>query len=320
MTTWSNYVDFIKSKGNIDGCMIISSDNGALWANSPDDFYLRTYKANIIQEDGSEQEEQVNEAINVISLIQGKTPFQGLRINGGKKQQVLRNFIDDTSKLRVIYGKFPQGGSCLAHAGKCILIATFSEIAGHTSVGCNEVLQLMAKYLADSTWPEGLEGSIDNPISGDGTITWQPYIDTMLIGKGNVSQALICSKVDGKIWASTPDFALKIYEADIAQDDGTDKKETVNESKNLLTLMNGTKPLQGLRINSIKYQILQSFHDKEGSNCYTVYGKYRKEGLCIVATTKAIIIGTYDEMKGHTSAECNAAVMEVGKHLISQKS
>ena len=320
MTTWCNYVDFIKSKGNIDGCMIISSDKGALWANSPDDFYLRTYKANIIQEDGSEQEEQVNEAINVISLIQGKTPFQGLRINGGKKQQVLRNFIDDTSKLRVIYGKFPQGGSCLAHAGKCVLIATFSEIAGHTSVGCNEVLQLMAKYLADSIWPEGLEGSIDNPISGDGTITWQPYIDTMLIGKGNVSQALICSKVDGKIWASTPDFALKIYEADIAQDDGTDKKETVNESKNLLTLMNGTKPLQGLRINSIKYQILQSFHDKEGSNCYTVYGKYRKEGVCIVATNKAIIIGTYDEMKGHTSAECNSSVMEVGKHLFSQKS
>ena len=313
MTTWSNYVDFMKSKGNIDGCMIISSDTGALWSNSPNDFYLRIYKANIIQEDGSEQEEQVNEAINIVSLIQGKTPFHGLRINGGKKQQILRNFIDETTKLKVIYGKFPQGGSCIAHAGKCILIATFSELAGHTSVGCNEILQIMAKYLADSTWPEGIEGSNDD--SGDGTITWQPYIDTMLLGKGNISQALICSKVDCKIWASTPDFLLKIYEADIAQDDGSDKKETVNESKNLITLMNGTKPSQGLRINSIKYQIIKSFNDQEGSSCYTVYGKYRKEGICIVATNKAIIIGTYDEMKGHTSAECNTSVMEVGKHL-----
>ena len=315
MTTWINYCDFIKSKGNIENCMIISSNTGALWANIPDSFYLRIYKCNIIQEDGNELEEQVNEALNIISLIQGKTPFQGLRINGGKKQQILRNFIDDNSKLRVIYGKFPQGGSCVAHAGKCIIIATFSEVAGHTSVGCNEVIQLMAKYLADSTWPEGLEGSNDDVISGDGTMTWQPYIDTMLVGKGNISQALICSKADGKIWASTKDFSFKTYEADITQDDGSDKKETVNEWKNLLILMNGTKPSQGLRINHIKYQILQSFNDTEGSNCYTVYGKYKKEGICIVATSKVIIIGTYDEMKGHTSAECNASVMEVGKHL-----
>lgn len=49
-TTWSHYIDFMKSRGNIENIMIISSDTGALWACSPEEFYLREYKAIINQE------------------------------------------------------------------------------------------------------------------------------------------------------------------------------------------------------------------------------------------------------------------------------
>jgi len=49
MTTWQSYVDFMKSKGNLQEIMIVSAETGALWAGTPD-FQLREYKANIIQE------------------------------------------------------------------------------------------------------------------------------------------------------------------------------------------------------------------------------------------------------------------------------
>jgi hypothetical protein len=65
----------------------------------------------------------------------------------------------------------------------------------------------MAKYLLQISWPTGTE----DPSAGGGGIaaaTWQPYIETMLVGKGDIDHALICSKADGTIWASTPDFGV----------------------------------------------------------------------------------------------------------------
>lgn len=190
-------------------------------------------------QDGTDVEETVNEAHNLIKFMSGDKPHQGLRINNGKKMQILRSFKDDGTENLVIYGKVTKGGACIACAGKCIIIGTFDENAGHTSVGCNEIVTLMAKYLVKSKWPPGQDGEIG---SGN-SLSWQPYIDTMLVGKGNATQALICSKDTGALWASTPGFSLKTYEAEIPQEDGSDAMETVDEAKNLvqvrkMTLMN----------------------------------------------------------------------------------
>lgn len=136
-----------------------------------------------------------------IKLIQGSKPSQGLRING-KKQQIIRSFKDEDTGLTTIYGKVTQGGSCIVHAGRCILIATFSESKGHTSAGCNEILRLMGNYLCKSSWPEDDKGA-----TGAGP-SWQLYIEKMLVGKGNVTQAMILSKHDGKVFAATTGFAV----------------------------------------------------------------------------------------------------------------
>jgi hypothetical protein len=56
----------------------------------------------------------------------------------------------------------------------------------------------------------------------------------MLVGKGNVFEAMILDAASGKIMAATANFALKKYEAEIAQEDGTDKLETVDETPNIL--------------------------------------------------------------------------------------
>lgn len=198
----------------------------------------------------------------------GEKPAQGLRLNGGKKQQILRSFKDEGTGEQIVYGKITKGGCCIASAGKCILIGTFDEVSNHTAPGCNEIIGLMAKYLVKSSWP------VDESQLGGNSATWKPYIDNMLIGKGNVAQALICSKEDGAVWCtSAPDFKLETYECDIAQEDGTDVKETVDETKNLVQLMKGgPKPAQGLRIQQKKLTILRTFTDDD-SDSFTVYGK-----------------------------------------------
>ncbi len=85
MATWQQYVDFIKGKGGVDQVLIISGEDGAHWASSHKDFYLRQYKTMIMQEDGTEKEELVNEATNIIKFIKGAPPSQGLRLNGLRK-------------------------------------------------------------------------------------------------------------------------------------------------------------------------------------------------------------------------------------------
>jgi hypothetical protein len=78
--------------------------------------------ATIVQEDGTDVEEDVNEATNLLKvwefffpshnsrnlfqLMSGQgRPSQGLRLNGGKKQQILRAFQDDEVNTFVVYGK-----------------------------------------------------------------------------------------------------------------------------------------------------------------------------------------------------------------------
>ena len=86
--------------------------------------------------------------------------------------------------------------------------------------------------------------------------TWQAYIDTMLVGKGNVAHAMIIDCKTGKLLASTPDFQLKTYETEIAQEDGTDKVEMVNEYQNI------TKVRYAVIIDSHN-GVLKSIHDDD---------------------------------------------------------
>lgn len=236
--TWKKFVEFMVGRGNIDSLMIVSAENGALWASSdPENFYLREYPATITQEDGSEREETVNEANNIVSFMKGQKPAQGLRINAKKKEQITRSFKDEDTGLQVLFTKIPQGGSCVASAGKCVIIGTFSEAKGHSSPQCNETVTLIAAYLHKSKWPNRNDGAPGGGGGGGAPVSWQVYVDTMLLGKGNVAQAMIIDNSNGKILAASPDFELKKYEAEIAQEDGTDKNEMVDETANILKVM-----------------------------------------------------------------------------------
>lgn len=69
---WQEYVDYILAKGSVENVLIVSKEDGSLWASSnKDDFYLRKYKTMITMEDGTEEEQLVNEAANLLAFING---------------------------------------------------------------------------------------------------------------------------------------------------------------------------------------------------------------------------------------------------------
>jgi hypothetical protein len=236
---WKAYAEFIKNRGNIEEALIVNAENGAMWASTnPDSFYLREYKATITQEDGNEKEETVNEAENILKLLKGQKPLQGLRINASKKHQITRFFHDDNNgNLPVIYSKIPNGGSCVASAGKCILIGIFNETKLHTSPDCNDTIQGMATYLAKSTWPDKDPGTLAP--SGVGLtldpsdMNWSIFLQKSLISRGHIAEAMFIAMDSGEILASTAEFKLQTYSAEIPQEDGTDRNETVDEWKNV---------------------------------------------------------------------------------------
>jgi hypothetical protein len=201
--TWQQQIDFIKGRGNIDNVMIVSSEDGSLYGSSdPERFFLQEYAASITQEDGNEISQTVNEALNLAKYMKGQpVGGQGLRICG-RKQQVTRNFVDDTHGVKVIYGKIPMGGCCIAHGGKCILIGTFDESKGHASPECNETITLMAMYFAKSDWPNGIEEEL---AASSGSNLWQDHVQKVLIGRGGIAEALILSIADNEVLASHPE-------------------------------------------------------------------------------------------------------------------
>lgn len=219
MTTasWKDYVDYIKNRGNIEEILIIAIDDGSILASSsPDTFFLRKYNTPIMQEDGTEKEELVNEAENILKLMKGQSCGQGLRLNGQKKQQITRTFTDDKTGLPALFSKIPNGGSCIANAGKCILIGTFNELKEHQSPACNETILMMAMYLCKSNWPDEFEGSDNNNTANAGTGggggeegDWQAHVDKALVAKGNIAEAMIVDASTGEILASTPNFTVR---------------------------------------------------------------------------------------------------------------
>ena len=208
-SAWKSYVDFMVSKGNIENLLIVDSENGNLWATSSEEnFQLREYTTTIAQEDGSDKDEMVNEASNLIKFIKGEKPSQGLRLNK-VKQQITRTFKDDDTGLVTIYGKVSGGGSAIVHAGKCVLVATFAESKNHTSNGCNEVLRLMGVYLFKSTWPDSQKSGGGSGGGNGNSGDWKAYID-QLMSSNNVAVAAILNKETGAILAKSNDFNVGV--------------------------------------------------------------------------------------------------------------
>ena len=86
-------------------------------------------------------------------------------------------------------------------------------------------------------------------------MSWQAYIDTQLTATGQVAEACMLGKADASLWAGTPDFMPRGYNAKCSNEDGSESEQPINEAAGMVTVASTMKPARpgGLRINGQKY-------------------------------------------------------------------
>ncbi|KAK8199872.1 profilin [Phyllosticta capitalensis] len=110
-------------------------------------------------------------------------------------------------------------------------------------------------------------------------MSWQAYVDTSLVGTGNVDKAAIFNAEGNSVWAASAGFTVAPNEM----------QEIVNAYKDKGDA-NGIKQVQstGLHVAGERFVVLKA--DER-----SLYGKKGKEGLVIVKTTQAILVTHYPE-------------------------
>ncbi len=122
-------------------------------------------------------------------------------------------------------------------------------------------------------------------------MSWQEYVDSHLVGTGNVKKAIIVGH-DGSVWAATAGFSIKPDEAAKIVKAFADPSGALSS---------------GLFINGDKYMTLKS-------DSRSVYGKKGACGFCAVKTNLSVLIGLYDE--NIQPGQCANTVERLADYLI----
>ncbi|WFD00264.1 profilin, required for normal timing of actin polymerization in response to thermal stress [Malassezia yamatoensis] len=123
-------------------------------------------------------------------------------------------------------------------------------------------------------------------------MSWQGYVDNNLVGTGKVSQAAIIG-LKGGVWAASAGFTI-----------------SAEEQQAIVKGLDDPTPLQanGIYANNKKYLTLQA-------NPRSVYGKAGGDGLCVVKTNQAVLIGAYQSPL--LPGDANKVVEGLADYLIS---
>ncbi|KAI9475732.1 MAG: profilin [Benjaminiella poitrasii] len=123
-------------------------------------------------------------------------------------------------------------------------------------------------------------------------MSWQAYVDNNLVGTGQVSQAAIYG-LNGGEWAKSAGFQVKPSEV----------QEIIGAFSNADYVR-----ANGVHVNGVKYLLLRA--DER-----SIYGKKNSDGVCIVKTSQAFLVGTYKE--GIQPGNCTKIVEGLADYLIS---
>ena len=122
-------------------------------------------------------------------------------------------------------------------------------------------------------------------------MSWQEYVDSHLVGTGNVKKAVIIGH-DGSTWAATAGFSIKPEEA----------KKIVSAFGDPSGALSS-----GLFLQGDKYMTLKADNR-------SVYGKKGASGFCAVKTNQSVLIGLYDE--NIQPGQCANTVERLADYLI----
>ncbi|CAG8564941.1 11114_t:CDS:2, partial [Ambispora leptoticha] len=124
-------------------------------------------------------------------------------------------------------------------------------------------------------------------------MSWQSYVDTNLVGTGSIAEAAIHGH-NGAVWATSKGFTVNSAEFDTII-------KAFNDPTNIQA--------NGLHVNGVKYFTLRA-DDR------SIYGKEGANGIVIVKTKQAAIIGRYVE--GTQPGTANKIVESLADYLINQ--
>ncbi|MCJ1225272.1 profilin, required for normal timing of actin polymerization in response to thermal stress [Toensbergia leucococca] len=127
-------------------------------------------------------------------------------------------------------------------------------------------------------------------------MSWKAYVDTSLVGSGNVDKAAIFNSEGNSVWATSTGFNVAPAEIKDVVNSYTDKGDPKKVQSS------------GFHIAGERYVTIKA-DDR------SLYGKKGKEGVVIVKTQQAILVTHYPE-----SVQPGAAaniVEQLGDYLIS---
>ncbi|KAH6671887.1 putative profilin [Halenospora varia] len=125
-------------------------------------------------------------------------------------------------------------------------------------------------------------------------MSWQAYIDTSLVGSGHIDKGQILSAAGDSVWATSSGFTI-----------------SPDEVKEIVTGLSGkTDKLygEGLHIGGEKY-VLTKAEDR------SLYARKGRDGVVIVKTTQAILVGHYKD--GQIAGNAAQTVEQLADYLIS---
>ncbi|EOD51062.1 profilin [Neofusicoccum parvum] len=130
-------------------------------------------------------------------------------------------------------------------------------------------------------------------------MSWQAYVDTSLVGTGNVDKAAIFNAEGNSVWAASAGFTVAPNEMAEIVAAYKDKGDA-----------NGLKAVQteGLHVAGERFVVIKA-DDR------SLYGKKGREGIILVKTTQAILVTHYPETV-QPGVAANT-VEQLGDYLIS---
>ncbi|MCJ1262995.1 profilin, required for normal timing of actin polymerization in response to thermal stress [Lobaria immixta] len=126
-------------------------------------------------------------------------------------------------------------------------------------------------------------------------MSWQAYVDTSLVGTGNLDKAAIFNVEGTSVWAASSDFKVAPEEIKEVVNSYADKGEPKKVQSS------------GFHVAGHRYVTIKA-EDR------SLYGKKGKEGVVIVKTQQAILVGHYPEAVQPGSAA--NTVEQLGDYLV----
>eukprot|EP00405_Crypthecodinium_cohnii_P002247 CAMPEP_0194758408 /NCGR_PEP_ID=MMETSP0323_2-20130528/11688_1 /TAXON_ID=2866 ORGANISM="Crypthecodinium cohnii, Strain Seligo" /NCGR_SAMPLE_ID=MMETSP0323_2 /ASSEMBLY_ACC=CAM_ASM_000346 /LENGTH=167 /DNA_ID=CAMNT_0039678727 /DNA_START=27 /DNA_END=530 /DNA_ORIENTATION=- len=156
---------------------------------------------------------------------------------------------------------------------------------------------------------------------------WDSTIEEWLVSEGNCVAGGLGDPSTGALYAAAPvegeaGWAMLFkepYSQALAQEDGSEKEEQIDESAIMLEISQGKRPKQGLWIAGEKYTITRQEEDEvEGKAVKVTIAGRPKKGVVIYTTEASIVVGMFDEAKVATQniGNCRKAVAAFTEFLV----